>query len=105
MIASDGHEALDICKREQGNVSAAIIDVAMPVMGANELLPAIAALYPQIRILLTSGYSETEARRLCAGHPDVTFIQKPYTATRLTEALKRVLRPGKPGSERSSSGR
>ncbi len=38
----------------------------MPVMGANELLPALKARQPKLKILLTSGYNESEARRLCA---------------------------------------
>jgi len=62
-----------------GTISGAIVDITMPSMAANELLPALKAKQPRMRILLTSGYSEAEVRRLCAAYPGAAFIQKPYT--------------------------
>jgi CheY-like chemotaxis protein len=44
-----------------------------------------------MRILLTSGYSEAEARRLCASVQGTAFIQKPYTAQQLAKALADLL--------------
>jgi DNA-binding NtrC family response regulator len=65
----------------------------MPVMGANELLPQMMARRPDLRVLLTSGYSESEARRLCSRYPGAAFIQKPYTATQLANAILSLLDP------------
>jgi two-component system cell cycle sensor histidine kinase/response regulator CckA len=89
--ASDGREALSVCGSFPGAISAAIVDVVMPNMGANEFLPALKAREPGMRILLTSGYSEAEARRLCSDYPGAGFIQKPYTAQQLANAVKDLI--------------
>ena len=52
-----------------GAIEAAIVDIVMPVMGANELIPLLRKRRPGIRLLLTSGYSEIEALRICAAYP------------------------------------
>jgi PAS domain S-box-containing protein len=89
--ASDGRDALAACDRETGEIDAAVLDVVMPVMGARELLPKLKARRPKMKILLTSGYSESEARRLCDEYPDAAFIQKPYTAHQLAKAVDELL--------------
>ena len=91
LTASDGREALALCERRDEKIDAAILDIVMPRMGANELLPAVKALQPNMKILLTSGYSETEARRLCNAYPGADFIEKPYTARQILEALEKLL--------------
>ena len=34
------------------------------------------------------GYGDSEARRLCAAFPGSTYIQKPYTAQQIGEAVE-----------------
>ena len=85
--ASDGQEALTVCQGVTGDIDAAIVNIVMPNMAPSELLPALKAKQPEIKILLTSGYSESEARLLCAAYPNDAFIQKPYTAQQLAKAL------------------
>ncbi len=89
--AADGTEALALCERGTEPVDAVVLDIVMPVMGAGELLPALVRLRPGVRILLTSGYSESEAKRLCASYEGAGFIQKPYTAQTLIRAVAELL--------------
>ena len=91
LTAPDGPEALAIAGREEGAIDAAVLDMVMPVMGASELLPALRSLRPDIKVLLTSGYSETEARRLARAHTGTAYIQKPYTAQQILHAVERLL--------------
>jgi PAS domain S-box-containing protein len=92
LTAADGREAIGLLKGGEEKIDAAVLDVVMPVMGANELLPVIKRLQPQMKVLLTSGYSESEARRLCADYPDADFIEKPYTAKQISSAVEQLLR-------------
>jgi PAS domain S-box-containing protein len=89
--AFDGREALAVFDRETDTIDGIVLDVVMPVMGAKELLPELIARRPDLPILLTSGYSESEARRLTAAYPGAAFIQKPYTARQIVQALEEVL--------------
>ncbi len=94
LLAVDGRDALAAYTREGGGVDAMVLDLVMPVMGGIELLPKIKALQPELKILLTSGYSESEARRLCAAYPGARFIHKPYTSQQMARAVKELLATG-----------
>jgi two-component system cell cycle sensor histidine kinase/response regulator CckA len=102
LLAVDGRDALAACKQHAGRIDAAVVDVVMPIMGANDLMPVLKASFPEMRILLTSGYSESEARRLCAAYPEASFIQKPYTAQQISQAVSDLLGAG--GNEKSRAG-
>lgn len=54
-----------------------ILDVVMPVMGGSATLAELKRRRPELLVLLTSGYSEAEAKRLCSGYGATGFIQKP----------------------------
>jgi DNA-binding NtrC family response regulator len=91
LLASDGREALAICENGEEKIDAIVLDTIMPLMGAKELLPLIPGLRPNLRVLLTSGYSESEARRLCVDYPAADFIGKPYTAHQISKAVEKLL--------------
>ena len=93
LLASDGREALTICENCEGKIDAIVLDTVMPLMGAHELLPLLPERRPNLRVLLTSGYSESEARRLCDDYPGVEFIGKPYTAQQISKAVEKLLGP------------
>ncbi len=91
LFAADGREALAVLERENARIEAAVLDIVMPIMSANELLPRLKARQPELKVLLTSGYSESEARRLCDAYPGAMFIQKPYTSQQILGAVERLL--------------
>ena len=76
----------------------------MPVMGGSEFLAEIKRRRPALKVLLTSGYSEAEAKRLCSSYRDAAFIQKPYTAQQLAKAMENLLGlPPSAGAEEALS--
>jgi PAS domain S-box-containing protein len=92
LTAADGREALAVFDRENGHIDAMVLDVVMPLMGANDLLPKMRARQPDLKVLLTSGSTESESRHLRAGNPGVSFIQKPYTAQQVAGAVDELMR-------------
>ncbi len=90
--AADGSEALAVCDAESGGIDAVVLDIVMPVMGGCEFMPELLKRRPQTRVLLTSGYSEAEAKRLCSSYECAAFIQKPYTVQALAGAVEKLLR-------------
>ncbi len=91
LTAADGREALAIWEREKSGIEALVVDVVMPVMGGFELLRRVKRAQPDIKVLLTSGYSESEARSLCAAHSGAAFLPKPCTAQQVTRAVEQLL--------------
>lgn len=90
--AADGKHALRILAGSPVLPSVVVLDLAMPVMGGDELLPVLAKEYPSLKIVISSGYPEEETRRGFGGASIAGFLQKPYTAATLTNKIDEIFR-------------
>jgi two-component system, cell cycle sensor histidine kinase and response regulator CckA len=68
-----------------------LLDLSMPGMNGQEVLPELRKIQPDIKVMVSSGYSETETMALFAGQKVCGFIQKPYTSARLIDRVKQAL--------------
>jgi CheY-like chemotaxis protein len=91
LAAQSGPAAIDLFEREADNVSIIILDLSMPGMSGYEVLPHLRKIRPDVPVLVSSGYSETETMRWFSGQPISGFLQKPYTLIRLTEKVQAAL--------------
>ena len=64
----------------------------MPVMGGEETLRALRRMQPGVRVIVSSGYDQKEATRRFSGFRISGFLQKPYSAARLTFLVGSVLK-------------
>jgi two-component system, cell cycle sensor histidine kinase and response regulator CckA len=90
-LAANGQEAVDLFQRQGEQISAVLLDMTMPVMSGEETLRQLKRLRPDVRVILSSGYSEVEAVQRFTGKGLANFIQKPYESTALAAKLKKVL--------------
>jgi len=91
LIARNGKDALEIYKENQDKIDIVIIDMIMPIMNGAETYDRLKKMYPDIKVLLSSGHSvngqATEIlERGCNG-----FIQKPFTIEVLSEKIREIL--------------
>ena len=88
---ADGAEALDLITRHQGRFDLLLADVRMPVMDGIALALATARDYPQMIILLMTGYADQRERAhgLDALIHDV--ISKPFTLSQIRSAVNEAL--------------
>jgi len=93
LLASNGKEALSVFEADPG-ISLVVLDLSMPEMGGAECLVKINALRPEIPIILSSGYNESDAVGCFTSQDLAGFVQKPYTVADLARKIKTVLRPG-----------
>jgi DNA-binding NtrC family response regulator len=63
----------------------------MPVISGEDALRQIHAINPNVKVILSSGFNEVEAVRRFTGKGLAGFLQKPYTAQRLAEMVRRVI--------------
>jgi two-component system cell cycle response regulator CpdR len=91
MTTADGAEALDLIARHQGRFDLLLADIRMPVMDGIALALATARDYPQITILLMTGYADQRERAhgLDALIHDV--ISKPFTLPQIRAAVNDAL--------------
>ena len=91
LLARNGKEGLSLWHRHRDAISLVLLDLIAPVAGGPSLLAEIRRGVPGARVLVTSGYEEAEAERLCGSPADTLYIQKPYTATALLAKVKAAL--------------
>jgi CheY-like chemotaxis protein len=92
--AASGPEAIEALQREKAGVAAVILDLSMPGMSGQEALPLLRQIQPSLRVIVSSGYSQSETLQQFSGQPISGFIQKPYTSARLAESVKAALAAG-----------
>ncbi|MBI5544419.1 MAG: response regulator [Deltaproteobacteria bacterium] len=94
LAAESGQEALELCRQVGGRIDAVLLDVLLPGTSGPELYEALQAVAPSARVVLCSGtHQDPDAQALIAsGRAD--FLEKPYTAVALAEALAEAVRWG-----------
>jgi two-component system, cell cycle sensor histidine kinase and response regulator CckA len=68
-----------------------VSDVVMPDMDGCELVAAARTHRPELRVLLTSGYTDDAVARHGIGQLDVPFLEKPFGVDALAQMVRRVL--------------
>lgn len=92
LVAPDGQEALDLYVRHRDKIVLVLLDLTMPHMNGEEALKRLRRLDPQVCVVITSGYNETEMGHNFTGpHHQYKFLQKPYTLETLTQILREAL--------------
>jgi CheY-like chemotaxis protein len=95
VLAGDGVEALAHLRREE--TALVVTDLKMPRMDGFALLSAIVQSYPDIPVLIITGFSTPELERLARQGGAVEFVAKPFPIDRLAGRITAML-------QRSSEG-
>jgi PAS domain S-box-containing protein len=88
LLADSGLAAIDMFGRHAGEIALVVLDLSMPHMGGEEALVELRKIRPEVKVVVSSGYSEAETMTLFHGQRVSGFIQKPYTSTELAEKVK-----------------
>jgi CheY-like chemotaxis protein len=91
VTAQDGAEALDILTRENGSFDLLLTDIQMPIMDGIALALSAARDFPQLTILLMTGFAHQRERasNLSAIAHDV--ITKPFSVADIRTAVADAL--------------
>ncbi|WP_218013829.1 response regulator [Rubellimicrobium rubrum] len=83
----NAQEALTYLKEHDGHIPVVLTDVVMRGMSGVELGEEVRRRYPDLPVILTSGYSHVLAEE---GQHGFELLKKPYAADDLPRALRRV---------------
>jgi len=91
VVATGGNEAIKLLKTIRNQVNLVILDMIMPDMSGGETFNRLRAIKPDVKILLSSGYSlngqaSEIMQRGCNG-----FIQKPFNMKQISRKIREIL--------------
>lgn len=95
--AADGAEALDVLMREGGRFDLLLTDIKMPMMDGIALALAAARDYPDLVILLMTGYADQRERASGLDALIHDVIQKPFTLAEIRQTVSAALAAGPKG--------
>jgi nitrogen-specific signal transduction histidine kinase/CheY-like chemotaxis protein len=91
LTARDGDEAIKVYRKHTDEIDIVVLDMVMPNMGGGEAYDRMKEIDPDIKVLLSSGFSiDGEATEIlergCNG-----FIEKPFRMNELAEKIREIL--------------
>lgn len=91
LLASDGVEALEVFEDNANGISMVLMDLSMPGMGGIETFRQLKHRWEDVKVIISSGYTEEDTVSVFSGNGPDDFIQKPYRANELISKVRRVL--------------
>lgn len=89
LTASDGRTAIELFAANP-QVGIVLLDLTMPHMDGERCLVELQKIRPDVKVVMSSGYTEYEVTRKLSGKQLAGFIQKPYRLNALVEALRPI---------------
>jgi len=89
--APDGRAAMNMCALHEGALDLVVTDMVMPEMSGAELAERIAMSFPDVKVLLMSGYTRDEAARRGIASERYSFLEKPFAPSKLASRVRELL--------------
>lgn len=87
LVAEDGPEGLRLFGERSDDIDVVLLDMTMPGMSGGEVFAGMQRIDPNVRVLLTSGYSEENILARYGPAGAAGFVHKPYTTDTLVEKI------------------
>lgn len=91
IVAASGQESIDLYRAQGDEINAVVLDMRMPGMDGRETYYRLKEVDPNVKVVMCSGYSETEIARQFEPGEIAEFLQKPYSITRLVAIVRSQL--------------
>ncbi|MCG6536528.1 MAG: response regulator, partial [Syntrophales bacterium LBB04] len=88
--ASEGEEAVETYRNHQEEVDLIILDLIMPKMEGGEVFKRLRKISPEVKILLSSGYSLDAKVSQIIKQGACGFIQKPFDMEQLSQSIRAI---------------
>ncbi len=91
LLASNGEQALKIFKDEKERIDLIILDLSMPELSGREVLERIRSMDKEIKVIVSSGYSDSSQIEPLMQYGVAEFITKPYRPAYLANKIHDVI--------------
>ena len=91
LTARDGKEAIEVHQKHKQSIDLVLLDIIMPYMKGGEVFDRLKEINPNVKVLLSSGYSiDGEATKILE-RGGKGFIQKPFDIKQLSQSIRVIL--------------
>jgi len=95
MAAADGEEGVSVFRARSNEINLVLLDFLMPRMNGVEAFEELIKIKPDVKVILSSGYTEDVVWKSFTGKRPAGFLNKPYKVEAVRDELDRLL--GTPG--------
>ena len=90
LLATDGAEAVELFRQHAHEITFVLLDLTMPKLDGVNTLAELRRHQPNVKAVLTSGFTEANLNERSTQAGFVEFIAKPYEAKRLIEIAQKI---------------
>jgi two-component system cell cycle sensor histidine kinase/response regulator CckA len=90
--AGSGGQAMHCLSQYGGPLHLVLTDLVMPRMSGREVGDNLRTLYPEVKVLFMSGYTDEALLGHGISDAPASFLQKPFTVEALTQMVRNVLK-------------
>ena len=91
LFAKNGKEGVDIFKKFSDQIDLVILDIIMPELDGKDCYYEIKRINPQVKVLLTSGYSKSNIKDELLKNGVDAYLCKPFNIDVLLKTVQQVL--------------
>jgi two-component system, cell cycle sensor histidine kinase and response regulator CckA len=91
LLAADGRQGLELFEQNPAAIRCVVLDLTMPRLGGEDTFREMKVRFPEVRVVLMSGYTEQEVTAHFAGKGLAGFMQKPFRAEDLLSKVRLAL--------------
>ncbi len=93
IIASTGHEAIEVINHTTLQFDVVLLDLVLPDMDGAAIYPHLRKNRPQAKVIVCTGYDQEGSTRALLDVGADGFLQKPFTLNQISKMLNQVLSP------------
>ncbi len=91
LLAENGKEAVELFSKDGSKIDLIVLDMIMPVMNGRDCFHQLKEIDPEVKVVLSSGFSKEEDLQEMMQEGLSGFIRKPYLASALCRTIHGVL--------------
>lgn len=91
MGARDGEEGIRLYSEYMNEIDLVVLDLGLPKMNGQEVVGRIKSIDPAARIVIASGYVDTETQKMLLNAGISRFIPKPYSLREVLDTVRKAL--------------